>query len=65
MWNITCLTGVSTSADPTDEVVPIPKVMFIVAVLLSITLGSRRYRAWNWSNPAIKNLDAPMSITMP
>ena len=64
MWNITCLTGVSTSADPTDEVMPILKVMFTVAVLLSTILGSRRYRAWNWSNPAVENLDTPVSITM-
>ena len=65
MWNITCPTSVSTSADPIDEVVPILKVMFTVAVLLSTTLGSRRCRAWNWSNPAVENLDAPVSITMP
>ena len=65
IWNITCLTGISTSMDPINKVIPILKVIFIIAVLLSIILGSRRYRAWNWLNPAIKNLDAPILIIMP
>jgi len=66
-WNSICPIGVLTLVDPIEEVDPIPNCILTVpcADLSSVTLSSRRWSAWNCSNPAVECFDAPVSITIP
>jgi hypothetical protein len=67
IWNSTSPIGVRITAEPKDDVVPIPNwtVTLPSEVLSIVTPGESRWKALNWESPAVERFAAPVSTIIP